>query len=93
MDMGQQRSVTHEIAEGETVEQPALLTVPGPPPKVAHAAGGRSMDTDLPVRSERAKQVGLAGVARARAALAAAAKRAEAERAVARTAGTAGKAA
>lgn len=87
--MAQQRSVTYYTAGNDAVEQPALLTLaePSSADKAAEPNGGR------PVRSERARQLGLAGVAQARAALAAATQRAEAERAERALTRPAGKAA
>ena len=85
-DMAQHRSVTQYVDAGEAVEQPALLTLPRPPALGAREAGDREGSRERSVRSEHAKQLGLAGIAQARAALAAAAQRAEAEKVIARTA-------
>ena len=86
--MANKRSLHYDV--GEAVEQPVLLTVPGPSPARTTAAGEQqATESGQCLRGEWAKQVGLAGVAEARAALAAAARRAEAEGATARPAGRA----
>ena len=97
--MANKRSLHYDVGGGEAVEQPVLLTVPGPPPAGTSAGGTGAAGTGAAgeqgtgsrqsLRVEWAKQLGLAGVAEARAALAAAARRAEAERAAAHTAGRA----
>ncbi len=85
--MANKRSLHYDV--GEAVEQPVLLTVPGPSPARTTASGEQATESGQCLRGEWAKQVGLAGVAEARAALAAAARRAEAESATARPAGRA----
>lgn len=84
--MAQHRSAIEYVDAGEAVEQPTLLALPRPPAPGAREAGDRKGGSERSVRSEHAKQLGLAGIAQARAALAAAAKRAESEKAIARTA-------